>query len=226
MSWKATKEGFIYAGVKHVKRLNGGVDTVEAVLPKGQIVIIFSMRFRLTAESITQCCSTESRRAEITKNGDYEDIEYYVFPAVDYERLMSWKGAERGMVCTGVRKLTPLRRNIDTVNWVLPKGRVVLVYDMCFKLTTEGIDDDSVPKYRLPETTINGDYEDIEYRLFLAVDYDRRMSWKATEHSSIETGVEGQETKLDGSVDMVDVILPKGHIATVYCLCFKLTSES
>ncbi|KAF2016710.1 hypothetical protein BU24DRAFT_370608 [Aaosphaeria arxii CBS 175.79] len=135
MSWKATKEGFIYAGVKNVERLNGDVDTVDAVLPKGQIVIIFSMCFQLATESVNRPCPPKSRQAETTANGDYEHISWHRFEALDYDRLMSWKATNKGFVCTGT--MVPLNRSVDTVDAVLPKGVVILVSDMCFKLTSE-----------------------------------------------------------------------------------------
>ncbi|KAF2188769.1 hypothetical protein K469DRAFT_564864, partial [Zopfia rhizophila CBS 207.26] len=70
---------------------------------------------------------------EQTNNGDYENIRYHTFRAVDYDRLMSWK-AGSGRIGVGVREITPQNTDQDKEDVTLPGGRSVLVTDTNFKL--------------------------------------------------------------------------------------------
>ncbi|EOA83909.1 uncharacterized protein SETTUDRAFT_164277 [Exserohilum turcica Et28A] len=71
--------------------------------------------------------------AERTSNGDYEEIDYCTFEAVDYDRLMSWKAGD-GRISVGVREMTQQNARIDTIDALLPRGRSVIVNKMSFKL--------------------------------------------------------------------------------------------
>lgn len=71
--------------------------------------------------------------AERTSNGDYEEIDYRIFEAVDYDRLMSWKAGD-GRISVGVREMTQQNARIDTIDALLPRGRSVIVNKMNFKL--------------------------------------------------------------------------------------------
>ncbi|KAK4169752.1 hypothetical protein QBC43DRAFT_37928, partial [Cladorrhinum sp. PSN259] len=42
-----------------------------------------------------------------TKDEDYEAIEYYVFPGVEYERWLSWKAGTERVVLMGTGNTTP-----------------------------------------------------------------------------------------------------------------------
>ena len=64
-------------------------------------------------------------QAERTLNGDYEHIDYYMFKAVGYNRLMSWKAGD-GRISVGTRELTQQKVGENTVNDILEKGRNVL----------------------------------------------------------------------------------------------------
>lgn len=75
--------------------------------------------------------------AERTVNGDYEDIDYHTFKAVDYDRLMSWK-AGYGRISVGVTEMTQQKAGVDTTDATLPRGRSVVVNKMNFKLVPEG----------------------------------------------------------------------------------------
>ncbi|OAL42574.1 hypothetical protein IQ07DRAFT_481636, partial [Pyrenochaeta sp. DS3sAY3a] len=70
---------------------------------------------------------------ERTNNGDYENIDYHTFNAVDYDRNMSWK-AGKGRISVGVTEMTQQKADSDTVNIVLPRGRNAVVSKVCFKL--------------------------------------------------------------------------------------------
>ncbi|KAJ5063749.1 hypothetical protein J3E74DRAFT_178759, partial [Bipolaris maydis] len=70
---------------------------------------------------------------ERTSNGDYEEIDYRIFEAVDYDRLMSWKAGD-GRISVGVREMTQQNARIDTIDALLPRGRSVIVNKMNFKL--------------------------------------------------------------------------------------------
>ncbi|PVH91661.1 hypothetical protein DM02DRAFT_606319 [Periconia macrospinosa] len=74
--------------------------------------------------------------AERTINGDYEDIDYHTFKAVDYNRHMSWK-AGQGRISVGVTEMTQQKAGIETINATLPRGRSVVVSKMHFKLVPE-----------------------------------------------------------------------------------------
>jgi len=75
--------------------------------------------------------------AERTTNGDYEDIDYHTFRAVDYNRLMSWT-AGTGRVSVGVTEMTQQKASVETINLTLPRGRSAVVDKMRFKLVREG----------------------------------------------------------------------------------------
>jgi len=74
-----------------------------------------------------------AHEAERTSNGDYEEIDYHTFEAVDYDRLMSWKAGD-GRISVGVREMTQQNARVDTVDATLPRGRSAVVDRMNFKL--------------------------------------------------------------------------------------------
>lgn len=72
-------------------------------------------------------------QAERTFDGEYEEIDYHTFEAVDYPRLMSWKSG-KGKISVGVREMTQRPAGEDKVDEKLPKRESVVVSKMCFKL--------------------------------------------------------------------------------------------
>ncbi|KAG8407808.1 hypothetical protein J3459_018321 [Metarhizium acridum] len=74
--------------------------------------------------------------AEQTNNGDFESIGYHMFPSVDYDRNMSWKGGT-GRIGIGVGDLAFKKTESYTENVLLPRGQNVLVMDTVFKLVSK-----------------------------------------------------------------------------------------
>ncbi|KAF1366160.1 hypothetical protein EJ07DRAFT_93277, partial [Lizonia empirigonia] len=74
---------------------------------------------------------------EQTKGGDFEDIDFHNFKAVDYPRKMSWEKTKPGVfgrVAIGNPILTNQKTDEDGNDVTLEAGWIVVVKSMKFKL--------------------------------------------------------------------------------------------
>ncbi|AEO60380.1 hypothetical protein MYCTH_2309566 [Thermothelomyces thermophilus ATCC 42464] len=71
-----------------------------------------------------------------TNNGDYEYIDYHIFPPVEHERLLSWK-AGTGSVLVAAQKGRPQKTDTDEEDVAVPRGNKVLVMQAIVKLVTK-----------------------------------------------------------------------------------------
>ncbi|KAK3337006.1 hypothetical protein B0T19DRAFT_58121 [Cercophora scortea] len=68
--------------------------------------------------------------AEQTTNGDFEEIKYHTFRAVEYDRYMSWKDGGKSIFTEGLFRSTQ-NAQFDVI---LQRDQLVLVINTTFKL--------------------------------------------------------------------------------------------
>ena len=91
----------------------------------------------MTCIRILTNSNTKITQAEQTVDGDYEEIDYKVFGAVDYDRAMSWESGDssgRIAIGTGQNISTIQGADIGKSNIDLPMGWFVLVTKAKFRL--------------------------------------------------------------------------------------------
>ena len=72
-----------------------------------------------------------NKQHDQTKNGDYEDISYYVFLSADYDRSLSWKA---GAGSVHIDEARPQKADTVQKDVPVPRGCKLLVKNATVKL--------------------------------------------------------------------------------------------